>query len=117
MFGKGIASFQESVDTYVKIIPTGIGVFAFENGIAEQTIGTGQFLVLDPGQYSFDFDEIYNARQLKYRYFCRIVINGLPQSYPSDTLSWSMDLKQLKKNSSTVYVTAATTCFNTTGVS
>ena len=112
------ASFVETVNTYVRIVPTGIAIFPFSGGIKEITIGSGQSIDLDPGKYSYDFDGIFTGTQLTYRFFCRIVANGLPQDFPSDSYNNFLDLKQLQDgnyNKSSLQISFLNSCFNTTG--
>ena len=86
--------FVETVNTFVRIVPTGMAIFPFSGGIKEITIATGQSIDLDPGKYSYDFDGIFTGTQLTYRFFCRIVANVLPQDFPSDSYNNFLDLKQ-----------------------
>ena len=40
---------SSNVSTFIRVIPTGIGVYALENGISNVRIGYMQMLVLNPG--------------------------------------------------------------------
>ncbi len=41
-------AFTNSVDTFVRIVPSGMAIFTFSGGIKEITIGMGQPIDLDP---------------------------------------------------------------------
>ena len=105
--------FVETINTFVKIVPTGMAIFPFSGGIKQITIGIAQSIELDPGRYSYDFDGIFNGTQLSYRFFCRIMVNGLPLDFPSDSHNSYLDLRQLKDNAFEMNTTK--TCFNDKG--
>ena len=115
MYG-GASSFVEQIDTYVKIEPTGIAIFPFSGGMKQKTIGVGQSVELDPGRYSYDFDGLLNGTQLTYRFFCRIVIDGLAQEFPSSSYNSFVDLKQIQDGTVSVNMSTLTTCFNTSSI-
>jgi hypothetical protein len=89
-------SFFETVDTFIHIVPTGIAIFPFSGGIKEITIGMGQSIDLDPGRYSYDFDDLLGGTQLIYRFYCRLIIDGLPESFPGAYFNSLADLQQIK---------------------
>jgi hypothetical protein len=91
-----IGSFVESIDTYIRIVPTGIAIQPFASGIKEITIGKGQSIDIDPGKYSFDLDGLISGTEVAYRYFCRTFINGIRGEFPSLSFNNILDLKQVK---------------------
>ena len=105
------SSFINSIDTYVRITPTGVAVFPFSGGIKEITIGNGQPIELDPGRYSYDLDNILMGTDLTYKFHCRIVVDGLPQKFPSDSYNNYLDLQQIKNLNLPIQV-----CFRSTGI-
>jgi hypothetical protein len=112
----GDSPFQGTVETYIRIIPTGIGIFAFSGGIREVTRGTAQSIEVNPGKYSFDFDGIYTGVQLSYRFYCRIVVDGLPYEFPSTSFNNYVDLLQIKNDNSLVEINSTNICFDSTGL-
>ena len=64
-----VNTFVNSVDTFIKIVPSGMAIFPFSGGIKEVSIGIGQSIDIDPGRYSFDFDGILVGSELTYKYF------------------------------------------------
>jgi hypothetical protein len=88
--------FFETVDTFIQIVPTGIAIFPFSGGIKEITIGMGQSIDLDPGRYSYDLDDLIRGTQLTYRFYCRLIIDGLSESFPIAYFNNLADLQQIK---------------------
>ena len=115
MFG-GESSFVEEIETFIKIKPTGIAIFPFSGGMKQITIGVGQSIDLDPGKYSYDLDEMFTGYQLSYRFFCRVVIDDLPQTFPSISYNKFVDLKQIKEGTVKTNMSTTNTCFNQTSL-
>jgi hypothetical protein len=65
--------FQEEVLTYVKIVPTGLNIYALEHGIPFYTIGRLQTIQLIPARFSWDPDEITDCGALSYSFYCKLV--------------------------------------------
>ena len=105
------SSFINSIDTYVRIVPTGVAVLPFSGGIKEITIGNRQAIELDPGRYSYDLDDILMGTDLTYKFYCRIVIDGLPQTFQSDSNNYYLDLQQIKNLNLPIQI-----CFSSTGI-
>ena len=61
------------ITQYIEIIPTGIQVIAFENGINELSFGYQQDIELNPGLYSTDYDLIAQPSKLNFTFYCRPV--------------------------------------------
>lgn len=76
----------------------------------EITVGSGQSIELDPGRYSYDFDELLTGNQLSYKFFCRLTIDGLPQEFPTDSSNNYVDLQSLING--VVPITSNNLCFN-----
>jgi hypothetical protein len=102
--------FTETVDSFIRIVPTGIAIFPFPGGVKEITVGSGQSIELDPGRYSYDFDELLTGNQLSYKFFCRLTIDGLPQEFPTDSSNNYVDLQSLING--VVPITSNNLCFN-----
>ena len=115
MYGDG-ASFIDQVDTYVKIVSSGMAIFSFSGGMKQMTIGVGQSIDLDPGKYSYDLDGISSGTGLTYRFYCRILIDGLPEQFPSDSYDNFLDLQKIQGGTVNVTMSTANTCFNTTSM-
>jgi hypothetical protein len=93
-------SFFETVDTFIRIIPTGIAIFSFSGGIKEITIGMGQSIDLDPGRYSYDLDDLLSGTQLTYKFYCRLHTDA-SQNFPSAYYNSLTDLRQIKHDNIT----------------
>ena len=101
-------SFFETVDTFIRIVPTGIAIFPFSGGIKEVSIAMGQSIDLDPGRYSYDLDGLISGTQLTYKFYCRLLIDGLPQSFPMAFFNNLADLQQIKDSNLSIQTPA---CF------
>jgi len=64
---------SSSAQTYVQIIPTGLAVFALENGVSSVLVGSKQAFNLNPSLYTFDMDGIVTPDKLSFVYYCRTV--------------------------------------------
>ena len=84
--------------TYIKIIPTGLAVFAIENGVSTVLIGSNQAFNLQPTVYSFDMDNLIKADKLSFVYYCRTA----NQSGSNNVLNSQTDLKSFKSNANLV---------------
>ncbi len=62
---------QDTTQTFIDIVPSGVNVFAFENGISQRTYGTSQRIVIDPGSFSIDMDKLVNPSTLNYTFYCQ----------------------------------------------
>ena len=58
---------------YIKVIPTGIQVIAFENSLSEMSVGYQQDIELNPGLYSIDYDLLAQPSELNFTFYCRPV--------------------------------------------
>ena len=93
-----LSAFQEEVDHYVKIVPSGIVVQVFPGGMYKIRRGINQNIVLDPTFYSYDLDSVYPIKNLKFKYYCSIFENGILVKSPKISLDNSIDLVKIKKN-------------------
>ena len=96
-----------SVTTYVQIIPTGLAVFAVQNGRSNLLIGSSQVYVLDPLTYSFDFDSVVSMSSLTFVFYCNTVDLTLGPVQTQNTI----DLLTYKSNSK-LPMTWKQTCFS-----
>lgn len=106
-----VSVFQTSIDTYVKIVPSGMAIIGLENGVIEITRGVGQQIVFNPLLYSFDIDDLTPASTLSFKYYCRPVDEGIPKDFPSYSLGNLTDLRAYQLNAS-LKMSTNTTCFN-----
>jgi hypothetical protein len=65
--------FQNSIRTYARIVPSGVIVFALENGMNEIKVGSNQRFFLKPAVYSYDLDNLIPPSQLNFTYYCQVV--------------------------------------------
>ncbi|CAF0876239.1 unnamed protein product, partial [Brachionus calyciflorus] len=101
--------FESSIETYVKIVPTGIVVWALKGGVAEGRYGLEQELEFKPVLYSFDQDSLVSISSLKFKFYCTTVDSGIARSYPRRNVREKLDLFSLKNG--TFPMTSNTTCF------
>ncbi len=111
------SSFIEETETFLRIVPTGFAVFPFSGGIKKITIAVEQSLVLDPGRYSYDFDEILSGTSISFNFYCRTVENGVPGLFPIDSLNMMVSLRQIKYDNVSLQYTESRSCFTKTGLS
>jgi hypothetical protein len=112
----GVAkSFTDSVESFIKIVPSGVAIFPFSGGIKEISIGIGQSIDLDPGKYSYDFDNLLSGTELTYKYFCRMIVEGEPKEFPSDYYQQWVDLQQIKDSNISIQTIQSNICFNNPG--
>ena len=87
-------------ETYIQIIPTGLAVFAIENGVSSVLIGTKQSFDLQPSMFSIDFDNIIQPSELNFTYYCKTVNLSDPNSI--NNLTSKIDLLSYKNNQTLV---------------
>ena len=83
-------------ETYIQIIPTGLAVFAIENGVSSVLIGTKQSFALQPSVFSLDFDNIIQPSKLNFAFYCKTVNLSDPNSI--NTPASTIDLLSYKNN-------------------
>lgn len=102
---------KTTFDHYVKIIPSGIAVFALENGNNYISIGKSQSFILNPFLYSYDIDFLVETNSLDFKFYCFVYDSG--KSYPENhdyfDLRNTTDLHEFKLSKSS----DNTSCFNT----
>ena len=69
----GPTSRNSSISTFVQVIPSGIAVFGFPNGVQQLMFGYTQTIEIDPGSNSIDFDNLADLKSLNYTFYCRRV--------------------------------------------
>jgi hypothetical protein len=69
----GGGSFTQSATTYAKIVPSGLNVFGFTNGILQQAYGSAQAITVDAGSNTLDLDSLINPASLNYTFYCQRV--------------------------------------------
>lgn len=94
--------------TYIQIIPTGLAVFAFENGVSNLFIGSIQEIRLQPSIYTLDLDSKITPDKLNFSYFCKTV--NLSES--NSAVNSQIDLMTYKNNPNLV-MNRNFSCFGT----
>ena len=86
-----------------------MAVFAIENGISSQMIGSNQQFILNPVEYSFDMDNLVSPVNLTFDFYCQTI--NINQSSP---LSFQEALQSLKTylSKSSLILERNVTCFN-----
>ncbi|RNA30190.1 polycystin-1-like isoform X2 [Brachionus plicatilis] len=102
-------NFESRIDTYVRVVPTGIVVWGLKGGVAERRLGIEQELEFTPTAFSFDQDSLVSILSLKFKFFCTVVDSGIVRPYPSRNAREKLDLFSLKNGSH--LMTSNTTCF------
>ena len=99
-------TLTNTVSTFISIIPTGLAVYAIQNGVSSQLIGSSQVFQLNPMAYSFDMDNLVSPISLQFQFYCK-TLNSLNKNSSSS----QYDLYSYKMNSS-LTMTANETCFS-----
>ncbi len=108
-------SFIDSVDSFIRIVPSSMAIFPFSGGMKEISIGRGQSIDLDPGRYSYDFDGLLVGTQLTYKYYCRMIIDSETKEFPSDYYMNLVDLQQIKDSNISIKTIQKNICFSSSG--
>ncbi len=96
-----------SISTFIQIIPTGLAVFAVQNGISSLLIGSRQNLILKPDVFSVDLDYLISPNSLQYKIFCSTINTTLSSTVNNVK---NIDLLTYKSNSS-LKMASNETCF------
>ena len=92
-------------ETFIEIIPTGLAVFALENGVSSTLIGSQQALTLSPSVFTKDMDEIITPDKLAFKFYCKTI-----NPYSKNEISSSIDLATYKNNATLDFIRNQT-CF------
>lgn len=103
-------------DLYIKIIPTGFIVSAFDNGISvnnKLTVGILDTISFIPAFYSYDLDNLTESSSLDYNFYCILRNNNSIL-----TNDFNQNLYQLKPNVELTQeqLNSPTNCFTSTGL-
>ena len=93
-----------TIATYVKIIPSGLVIYAFRLGVRRILIGANQKLVLNPLAFSFDLDHVVAMNNLRFLFYCTPI--GSTSSQP--TLKYDLSMF---KNDASLEMSWNQTCF------
>jgi hypothetical protein len=96
-FNKDQDQVNNTVDSYIEIIPTGFVVMALPSGINQIKIGSDKDLKLEPGTYSYDFDNVALPSTLNYSFYCRVSNNS--KSFSIELLEAQSQNITISKNS------------------
>jgi hypothetical protein len=105
---------------YLRIIDSGIIVYALPNGVLDTALGNLQSLDLNPTEYSYDIDNLIDIKQLRFKFYCLVNPNkfiwqtGL--NYPRINTT-VVDLYQFKILNDSQLMNENTTCFNSPSMS
>ena len=102
--------FESSIDTYLRVVPTGIVVWGLKGGAAERRLGMNQQLKFSPVEFSFDQDALVSISSLKFKFYCTVVDSGIARPYPPKNSREKLDLFSLKNGS--YPMSSNTTCFD-----
>ena len=100
-------------ETFIEIIPTGLAVFAIENGVSSVLIGTKQSFDLQPSVFSSDFDNIIQPSELNFTFYCQTV--NLSDQNSISTQASKIDLLSFKNNQTLVMKRNAN-CFGNSSI-
>ena len=98
---------SNSANTYIRIVPSGLGVFALPNGISSIVIGSQQSFTLNPAAYSIDIDNVISPAFLKYTFYCRT------RSMATNQLASGIYMDLLEYENSQLPMASNQTCFFT----
>ena len=105
--------FANDISTYVQVIPTGLVVYALQNGIQSILIGSNQTLIFNPVLYSFDMDNFVSPQLLEFKFFCQKVNSSAIMENIENS---HIDLYQYKMNNSVMEMFSNLTCFDSNGI-
>ncbi len=74
--GLSFLTLNSQSSTHIQIVRSGLNIFGLPNGLLQQTYGTGQQIVLDPGSFSADMDKSVDPSTLSYVFYCQKVPSG-----------------------------------------
>jgi hypothetical protein len=100
------------VSTFIEIIPAGIVVFNFDEGLSQVSIGTQQSIDLLPSQYSYDIDGTQDISELNFKFYCQVIDGGVAKNYPSMFVGVYDDLLKFKEGLSNIPMYHNSTCFD-----
>ena len=112
-------NFTNSVETYIKIIPSGLVLSSLKlsqpiyGGTIQITRGQNQTIQFDPFLFTYDIDNVAVITSLTFKYSCQLIQSNLPQGYPVIPGSnQTIYLNDFKLNASLSQLNA---CFNSSG--
>ena len=98
---------SNTASTFIEIIPTGLAIFALQNGVSSVLVGSQQILFLDPESFSIDFDYLVLPNSLNYKFYCTTI--NLNSTLASNEIN--IDLLTYQQNS-LLEMTSNKTCFS-----
>ena len=113
------AVFQEEVDTFIRIVPSGLVVSSLAGsqttggGTYEITRGSKQAIVLNPILNSFDLDGVKAIGELELKFYCQVIEYGVEMGYPLAAVDAKIDLSMFKSNA--YNMSHGKTCFDSGG--
>ena len=99
---------SNTVDTFIQVFPTGFIVATLPGGINRVRIGSSQKLTLNPIRYSYDLDELMLPTSMQFKFYCRVVQNGIYSN------NFTIDLMTYKTNL-TLPMSSVDDCFDSPG--
>jgi len=114
--------FTKQVDTYIKIVPTGLVISALSSSVPSGggtitiTRGFKQEIYFDPILNSYDLDSLATIFNLKFKYYCQVIESGVEMGYSEIYVNKKIDLNMFKLDANLQMLMANNrTCFNTQG--
>lgn len=88
---------EYNAEAYIKIVPGGVAVFSFENGLDYLKIGTNQSITLNPLKYAYDVDLLVSSNGFDFKFYCFVINKNLTIQNKSE-LSNFQNLLDFKTN-------------------
>jgi hypothetical protein len=108
LFNQGVDKVNNTVDSYIEIIPSGFVVISLPGGLNRISIGTNQVLSLNPANYSYDLDDILSPSSMNFSFYCRVDNNGsIFHNFSTDLFAFKSQNLPMNSNQH---------CFNSTGL-
>ena len=96
--------YTDTDRSFIQIDPSGLiilSLYGSTSGTYEMAIGTNQAVSLDPVRFSYDVDSLAVISSLKFKFYCKVIDNGVEYEYPQIYYHDYLDLFTLANNYST----------------
>jgi hypothetical protein len=119
VFTVSLCDLYSEIETYVKIIPSGLVLSTLDQsegiygGLIEISRGTNQSISFDPFLNTYDLDSFVEITTLTFKYACQVIDSDIQQGYPlNPQTNRTINLDEFKLSTS---LRRLLTCFNSTG--
>jgi hypothetical protein len=107
LFNQGVDKVNNTVDSYIRIIPSNFIVISIPGGLNRISIGTNQEFSLNPANYSYDLDDILSPSSMNFSFYCRVDNNGIIlKNFSTDLFTFKSQNLPMNSNED---------CFNSSG--